>query len=96
MSLLECYLAAEIPRDGKPFTVTKVSTWYYIAVSMARSEGILKENAERIYNAFLSDGDKNEEGATLNELRELSLVSNGGIRIIPKTKDDFIHIDEWR
>lgn len=96
MSFLDCYLAAEKPMNGKPFTVTLVDTWYYIAVFMARDDGLITKNAERIYDAFQSDKDENEKGATLEELKELSLISNGGICIIPKTKDEFINVNKWR
>ena len=94
MSILECCLAAEKERDGKPFTVCTVGTWYYISLGMLEGKPKeLKDNAKRLYNMFGNGKDKSERGVTLKELRKIP--SNGGIRIIPKSKDQFIKLEDW-
>jgi len=95
MSILEARLAAEKEMDGKPFTVCEVGTWFYVSLYEAEhtSEECLKDNAKNLYDAFGNGKDETERGATLDEL--LSMKSNGGIRIIPKTKDAFIRVKEW-
>jgi len=94
MSILECRLAAEKEKDGKPFTVCEVETWFYISVGMLEKRpDELKANAVRLYDSFHNGKDKSERGATLKELK--ALPSNGEIRIIPKTKDCFIRVKEW-
>jgi hypothetical protein len=96
MSILDCSLAIEKESDGKPFTVCSVGTWFYVGVSMARKD-MSKEKfvseCERIYNSFGTGEDKSERGATLKELKVLD--SNGGIDIIPKTKNNFIPVEKW-
>lgn len=96
MSILECCLAAEKEKDGKPFTVCDVETWFYVGVGMLENGDHphqLKVNATRLYDAFHNGEDKSERGATLEELRHIP--SNGGIRIIPKTKDRFVKVQDW-
>lgn len=96
MSILNCYLAAEKELDGKPFTVCTVGTWFYVGVGMVEREdnpNELKDSAAHLYDEFHNGKDKSERGATLEELRELP--SNGGISIIPKTKDAFIRVEDW-
>lgn len=95
MSILECRLAAEKEMDGKPFTVCEVDTWFYVAIGMVEEmrETITKENAMQLYDAFGNGKDKTERGITLEELK--TLPSNGGIRIIPKTKDKFVRVQDW-
>ena len=100
MSILECRLAAEKPMDGKPFTVCEVGTWFYVEVGMLKkkcedegSDKQLKECAADLFDAFGTGKDKTERGATLEELKVLP--SNGSIAIIPKTKDDFIKVEDW-
>ena len=95
MSILECCLAAEKPKDGKPFTVCDVATWFYVSLGMLKGKpNQIKENAARLFNAFHDGKDSSEKGVTLEELK--TIPSNGGIRIIPKTKDAFINLDNWR
>ena len=95
MSILECRLAAEKEMDGKPFTVCEVGTWFYVSIGMLREKpDELRKNAARLYDEFQNGKDKTERGATLEELKELP--SNGGIDIIPKTKDAFIKVEDWR
>ena len=99
MSLLMCYLACEKELDGKPFTVCEVSTWYWIECHMAKKElskKKWKEQMTRLYDLFHIGNDKTERGVTLSELKELDHKSNGGIRILPKTKEDLIRIKDWR
>jgi hypothetical protein len=48
----------------------------------------------RLFDLFGTGQDKSERGATLQEL--LDMPSNGGISIIPKTKDDFIKAEDWK
>lgn len=95
MSILECYLAAEKPKDGKPFTVCDVETWFYIGIGMLKGNlENFKNNAARLYNEFHSGKDKSERGVTLEELKQIP--SNGEICIIPKAKDNFVRLKEWR
>ena len=98
MSTLDCYLAAEKPMDGKPFTVCLVGTWFYISLALVRDEGQkhVRENAARLFDEFHDGVDKSERGATLEELQDLEPKSNGGVRIIPKTKDAFINVEDWK
>lgn len=95
MSILECCLAAEKEKDGKPFTVCTVSTWFYLGIHMLKDKPPkqLVENAKRLYDAFGNGKDESERGVTLEELNEID--SNGGIRIIPKSKDRFIRMGDW-
>jgi hypothetical protein len=95
MSILECSLAVEREMGGKPFTVCTVETWFYIGVGMLehKKPDQLKAEAARLYDTFGDGKDSSERGVTLEELKEIA--SNGGIRIIPKTKDGFIRMDEW-
>jgi hypothetical protein len=98
MSILECSLAAEKEMDGKPFTICNVGTWWYVELHMLKQErdgaSKLKVEAERLYDLFGNGKDSSERGITLAELKEVA--SNGGISIIPKTKDDFIDIKDWK
>jgi hypothetical protein len=94
MSIPECRLAAEKEMDGKPFTVCEVGTWYYIGVYTLKKEEEIKSNAEKIYDLFGNGEDKSERGITLEELKKLP--SNGGICIIPKSKDAFIKLEDWK
>jgi len=95
MSILECYLAAEKEKDGKPFTVCTVGTWYYVGIHMLKDKpSQLIENAKRLYDLFGSGEDKSERGVTLRELKEMP--SNGGISIIPKSKDRFVELERWK
>lgn len=93
MSILECRLAAEKEMNGKPFTVCEVSTWFYINVDFEKKEEVKRE-AEKLYDQFGNGKDKSERGITLEELRELP--SNGGPFIIPKSKDAFIYVKNWK
>jgi hypothetical protein len=94
MSILECYLAAEKEKDGKPFTVCDVETWFYVNVGMLKdSPDGLKEGAASLYDQFGNGKDKTERGVTLRGLKRMH--SNGGISIIPKTKDRFIKVNDW-
>jgi hypothetical protein len=94
MSILECSLAAEKEMDGKPFTVCTVSTWFYVGVGMVEGKpNQVEPEAARLYDAFGDGKDSSERGVTLEELK--GIASNGGIRIIPKTKDGFIRVAEW-
>lgn len=95
MSILECCLAAEKEKDGKPFTVCTVSTWFYVGVGMVEDKPEqYKEEAKRLYDMFGDGKDKSEKGVTLEELSDIP--SNGGIRIIPKSKDAFIRLNDWK
>jgi len=96
MSILECCLAAEKAKDGKPFTVCGVDTWFYVSIGILqlRDRIQLKDNAARLYDAFHNGKDESERGVTLEELKQIP--SNGGIRIIPKTRDKFVRLDDWR
>lgn len=95
MSILRCYLAAEKEKDGKPFTVCDVETWFYVGVGMMKDDPEeLKAEAARLYDVFGNGEDKTERGVTLAELQEMP--SNGGIRVIPKTRDGFIKLGEWK
>lgn len=94
MSILECCLAAEKSKDGKPFTVCDVETWFYVGIGMLKNNlENLKNNAARLYNEFHNGKDKSERGVTLEELKQIP--SNGGICIIPKAKDKFVKLEEW-
>jgi hypothetical protein len=94
MSILECYLAAEKEKDGKPFTVCDVDTWFYVGVGMLKDDpDALSDEAARLYNLFHNSKDKTERGITLLRLKRLK--SNGGIRIIPKTRDRFVKVADW-
>ena len=95
MSILECRLAAEKEKDGKPFTVCEVSTWFYFGVSMLKDmPAALREEAASLYEQFGNGMDKTERGITLRGLKRMR--SNGGIRIIPKTKDRFVKVKDWK
>lgn len=96
MSILECRLAAEKECDGKPFTVCEVSTWFYVTVAMLMDMPVdyIAREIARLFDLFGTGQDKSERGATLQEL--LDMPSNGGISIIPKTKDDFIKAEDWK
>ena len=96
MSILECRLAAEKEMDGKPFTVCEMSTWFGLKVGMIKrmTYADVERNASGLYDQFGNGKDKTERGVTFEELKELP--SNGGIYIIPKTKDDFIEVDDWK
>jgi len=97
MSILNCYLAAEKKKDGKPFIVCEVGTWYYVSVHMARADlkdtNKFNEEMKRIYNLFDNGKDHTERGVTLEELKELK--SNGGISIISKNKYKLIKTEDW-
>jgi hypothetical protein len=94
MSIAECCLAVEKPKDGKPFTVCEVNTWFYVGIHMLKDEPEeLKKNAERLYNLFGGGKDESEKGATLEKLKEMP--SNGSLCIIPKSKDKFVKVEDW-
>lgn len=94
MSILECRLAAEKEKDGKPFTVCEVDTWFYVGVGMLKDDpDALRDEAARLYDLFGNGTDKTERGITLRGLRRMK--SNGGIRIIPKTRDAFVKVANW-
>jgi hypothetical protein len=96
MSILECRLAAEKEKNGKPFTVCEVGTWFYLEIGMMELDpkvGNIKENAAKLYDEFGNGKDKTERGVTLRGLKRMK--SNGGIRIIPKTKDRFVKVADW-
>ena len=96
MSILECRLAAQKEKDGKPFTVCEVETWFYAGLSMATHElpSNVKKAAKHLYDQFGNGKDKSERGATLDEL--LLLPSNGGLMIIPSTADNFVPVTKWK
>jgi hypothetical protein len=93
MSILECRLAAEKEMDGKPFTVCEVNTWFYVEIFTLKKEEI-KKAAESLYDQFGNGRDESERGITLEELKELP--SNGGISIIPKSKNRFVKAEDWQ
>ncbi|RPI54305.1 MAG: hypothetical protein EHM49_03330 [Deltaproteobacteria bacterium] len=95
MSILKCYLAAEKEKDGKPFTVCDVGTWFYLEIGMLESTAPedIPINAKLLYDSFGSGKDKTERGVTFHGLKRMK--SNGGIRIIPKTKDRFVKMADW-
>lgn len=90
MSILESYLAIEKEKDGKPFIVCDVGTWFYLGVSPKEHQ---EKDAKRLYNLFDKGKDKSERPITFNELKKLE--SNGGICIIPKEKDVFVNVLNW-
>ena len=94
MSILDCKLAIEKESNGKPFLICDVDTWFYLSVDMIKNKKKIKSEAQRLYHLFGTGIDKSEKPITLEELK--NTPSNGGIRIIPKTKDKFIKIEHWK
>lgn len=91
MSYLNCYLAAEKEKDGKPFTVCIVDTYFNVGVHMLKEKD-KKTQAKALYKQFGTGKDKSERGVTMEELLPLSKESNGGIYLIPKSADKFVKI----
>lgn len=84
MSMLTCYLAATKEKDGKPFTICEIDTWFNLQMEMIQ-EKEKKKTIINLYSQFGNGKDKTERGATLEEIEELSKNSNGGIVCITET-----------
>ncbi len=111
MSILECRLAAEKEKDGKPFTVCEVSTWFYLGLGLAIDKKDRKGNTIYREGSFVKDkkkvrkeakflykqfGNSKDKSERGITLEELKkLPSNGGIDIITKEMNNFIDVKKW-